>query len=271
MKFLSSLKSSLTKFKTLEKDWTIPLLLAVATSILIYKEINKYKLKLGHNMATEVVLAYRQPFAKLTVLSEGDFTRIEVPRKYLPSSVLRPGDEWKIAQSPLKQDVGASELVLWSAFDIDTQADLPSSQIPHNYRMISVPVDNLISHGSRITAGDKVDLISQASEAEDDGSTFALIQNVTVINVGDRVESLNENDYSLVSLMLMPKEVNLVLHAMQKGKIFLALRNPTDAVTSEEIPIVRDTDYFKAGMRNALQKERNKAIEIFKAGVKVTR
>lgn len=125
-------------------------------------------------------------------------------------------------------------------------------------------------------------------------STVTLLQNVTILAVGTQLGGYVSGDsvvpsasgsggplgidpaikagprrrsdktYKTVTLLVTPLEAQLLVYARSKGSLSMALRNPEDLLTAEELPKITFTDIVKPEFIQKTQKKRNDRIEIYR-------
>ena len=133
-------------------------------------------------------------------------------------------------------------MILWNSLNLHYSYQSASSKIEQGYRAVSIAVDSTSSVSNLIQSGDHVDLITTLElPGESKPSTLTLLQNVTVLSVGDTSYSETQNEsYSTVTLMVLPIEANIISHSGKYGSLSLTLRNPMDAKTIRDVAIVSD-------------------------------
>ena len=104
-----------------------------------------------------------------------------------------------------------------------------------------------------IRPNDHIDIIATFRFPNQEGTdkletvTLTLLQNVAVLAVGQDTDSapsrsLQRQSYSSITLNVTPKEAEILGFAMQKGKLNLTLRNPSDVHVEKDI---QDVDFTK--------------------------
>lgn len=125
-------------------------------------------------------------------------------------------------------------------------------------RALSLSVDLPSSVSGMIRPNDHVDIIGtfrfppDASGAALDTVTLTILQNVTVLAVGQQLGSAaamaagadRARTYSTITLAVIPKEAEMLVFAQQKGTITFTLRNPGDPYIEKSVQNV-NFDYLK--------------------------
>jgi pilus assembly protein CpaB len=118
-------------------------------------------------------------------------------------------------------------------------------------RALSIPVDLTSSVTGHVEPNDHVDILgtfsfpSTKGDPELDMVTLTILQNVTILATGKEVVGAGESlasgntkragGYSTVTILVTPKEAEMLVFAMQKGRLTLTLRNPEDVSTAKDI------------------------------------
>ena len=121
-----------------------------------------------------------------------------------------------------------------------------------------------------IRPNDHIDIIATFRFPNQEGTdkletvTLTLLQNVAVLAVGQDTDSapsrsLQRRSYSSITLNVTPKEAEILGFAMQKGKLNLTLRNPSDVHVEKDIQDVDFTELIK--FINQYNNLRNKGKE----------
>lgn len=248
------------------QTWILPLLAASFGSILIWNGISSYKAKIGHNMKLISVLVSAQALPVGHVLRETDLLVKRVPKKFLPIGAVRRSDQKSVVGKPITRTMAGGEMFLWPSIDTGLGPAGPARRIADGYRGIALTADSVSSVAHAIRAKDHVDIIVTGTfPGNDHPTTLTLLQNVAVLRVGEEGQE-REGEYGVISLMVLPKEVPIIAHAAQHGRILLVLRNPSDDRTPKDLPMVSSGHVMESGFRNSLQEERNRRVEIIRGG-----
>jgi len=243
----------------------IPILLGfVGILILIGNKISR-----DHHQI-EIVIT-NKPMNEGETLRSKNVRLMKVHKELVPLSVLYVSDLRSAEGRKIVRPIPKGAPVQWQDLDISLFPSVPAQKVAPGYRALAVAVDDLTSAGSAIRPGDHVDLISIAQLPNEIGATsMTILQNVTVLSVGDSLSretpGTSSDPYSTVTLMVLPKEVNLIALASKQGELSLSLRNPDDFKTPEDLPMVSTNELIESGFRNSIQSERNRSIEIIRGG-----
>jgi len=226
---------------------------------LIHQGINSYKKKLGMDQAHTEILVSAADLQKGQTITEQVVEIKKIPTQYAPMGVLKPSDLGKIREHALTYSISRGEMIQWNALNLNYSYQSASSRVEPGYRAVSIAVDPVASVSNLVQAGDHVDLITTLEiPGESNPSTLTLLQNVTVLSVGEALYAENQNQsYSTVTLMVLPTEANLINHSGKHGSLSLSLRNPLDVKTIRDVAIVSDNDVVRSAFRNQLQNERD--------------
>jgi len=165
--------------------------------------------------------------------------------------------------------------ILWSdlAGD-DRRGGSLASMITKDDRAVSIPVDMTSSVTGLVEPNDHVDILgtftfpSMKGDPQLDVVTLTILQNVTVLATGrETTRTLFDAmlrggpkrgaSYSTVTLLVSPKEAEMLVFAMQKGRLTLTLRRPDDVGSARDLSSI-NFNYLekKVGEFNDARQER---------------
>ena len=128
-----------------------------------------------------------------------------------------------------------------------------SADIPEGMRVVTVPVDLTKSHSGLIAAGDRVDVLVTYKARDEQGMstrTRTFLEAIKVFATDSRRASEVTKDGEEVkakniSLLVTPEQANLVMLAVNKGQIHLALRHKGDTTVANTQAI--SDSFFEGG------------------------
>ena len=133
-----------------------------------------------------------------------------------------------------RSEIVRGEQVLTSRVHTDEMRATLSYRIPENMRAISIPVGEVTGVSGYITPGDKVDILLTIQDEEiNEGSltTYTLLQNVTVLAIGELPREVEDDESRVVgtvTLMVTPEQAEVLAYSNQQGSFHLSLRSPSD-------------------------------------------
>ena len=221
------------------------LILAIAAAIGAKHIIDTYR---NDMLRTQVRMAFAE-----TNLRAGDALVYEnVKQERIAGKTARVGD---VSWDDLPAMVGRKLVRPVRAGDVLNEADFYksaaemkfTSEVPRNYRAVTIPVDQVAGVAGLIQPRDRVDVLATISyTANSPGGTkaaletFTVLENVTVLaidnhtaeysNLPERLRREGRSTYTSVTLSLTPQEARIVTlcQAMSQGMLTLVLRNPAD-------------------------------------------
>jgi len=136
----------------------------------------------------------------------------------------------------------------WQDFQVKELAmgGMLARMVPDGERALAVAVDATSSVAGMIRPNDHVDILGTFRFPDDSGAngkieatTLTLLQNVTVLGVGQQTSAMGTDDrrmgsYGSLTLSLTPKETELLVFAQQQGKLTFTLRNPREVTMQPE-------------------------------------
>lgn len=142
--------------------------------------------------------------------------------------------------------------IRWSDLEGSEQKGGLASMVKENERALSIPVDITSSVTGLVEPNDHVDILgtftfpSTKGDPQLDTVTLTILQNVTILATGketarNAVEAAvrgatpRSASYSTVTLLVTPKEAEMLVFAMGKGRLTLTLRNPADVSSARDL------------------------------------
>jgi Flp pilus assembly protein CpaB len=134
--------------------------------------------------------------------------------------------------------LSTNEPLLQSKISATTSVEGVSSTIPAGYRAMSVQITDVSGVAGLIQPGSKVDVLFTRPGSMAEATTSTILQDVKVLSTGRTIQTGQTVDprapkSPVVTLVLLPAEAQKLELAKNQGKISLSLRNPLDALQSE--------------------------------------
>lgn len=163
----------------------------------------------------------------------------------------------------LGRDVKRAVPIRWADLQVAGRRKLGGSElarlVPDKLRALAIPVDTTSSVSGMVQPNDHVDIIGSfrfpdsAGQGQLDTITLTLLQNVTILAVGQKLATSRgtpddsasrlaeaSRTYANLTVDVTPKEAEMLVFAMQKGKLTFTLRNPEDPYVEDN---VQDVDW----------------------------
>ena len=187
-----------------------------------------------------------------------------------PSSEIPWKQKDNILNLPVQSYISPDHILVWSDFDVKQVAPGQSGMtaiVRPGFRAVSVPVDTVSSVTGLVRPNTYVDLIGtfRFPDAKGDASmdtvTMTVLQNVKVLACGTDMGTVGAGmsqarSYSTVTLELTPKEVEMIVFAMQKGQLVLSLRSYEDAGINTNLPSM-NWSYFQKNFQQYMKDREN--------------
>jgi pilus assembly protein CpaB len=220
-----------------------------------FQQINQEKRKIMESAVDVDVIRLIHELSAGEKIKESDIEKYTVKR--FAGSTLSSEIPWKqkdnILDLPVRSHLPANRILAWNDFDdriAPGQTGMTAIVRP-GFRAISVPVDTVSSVTGLIRPNNYVDLIGTfrfpdaRGDAALDTVTLTILQHVKVLACGTdmgRISAGMNNpsarSYSTVTLELTPKEVEMIVFAMQKGHLTLSLRSFEESETTGDLQSV---------------------------------
>jgi Flp pilus assembly protein CpaB len=178
----------------------------------------------------------------------------EVPPQFIPAQAVRGAEELRqVIGRKVQYRIKEGDIIQWTDFAVERRGGL-ASLIPASERAFTIDVSMGVQ-GKLLNPNDHIDIISSfalpdpvkaagataaAWRQHSDMVNIVLLQNVTVIAVGDDFQSLTApgeaGSGGSVTVAVTLPEAQLLMFASQHGELGVALRNEEDIET-----VSRDT------------------------------
>ena len=144
-----------------------------------------------------------------------------------------------------------------------------ASQIPKGMRVVTVPVTATTSHSGQILPGHRVDVVCNYRVRSDKGSnqkTSIILQYVKVF-AADSLRDASDADVQEVasknvSLLVTPKQANVLLQAKSMGTLFLTMRSTNDDEEVDNLMIdEKGFDGFDTGIVKTEEDDEEKPVQ----------
>ena len=188
----------------------------------------------------------------------------DVPEQYLMATSIRKGEENTIIGRRVASQIEQGQQLLWSDFELQksSAARALSATVQKGQRAVTIPVDQSGSLAGMLRPGDHVDVLGTFARAQQEFATVTLLQNVLVLATGElrgggegETEPApssgpgNLRTFSNITLSVDPEEAELLVFAMQRGPVNVALRAQDDFETLDDVPEKNFGDIFEQKKR----------------------
>lgn len=205
----------------------------------------------GKYKTVEVVVAAR-PIPAGSVLTAADIGPLSVVERQLRPDAVRSEDFRDLLNRKTLNRLDAGAPIFWS----DIAGGAPGSRglaedIKPGCRAMSINVSGAAAVSGMVRPNDRIDVIgtfsfpSREHPGELELVTLTIIQDVTVLATGNETAktmisgAARSGSYNMVTLEVTPREAEMLVFAEQiKGRLSLALRNPSDVHYETELPRV---------------------------------
>ncbi len=192
-------------------------------------------------------------------LAKANLAVRDVPEAYVHQSSIRKGEENQIIGRPVADKISQGQPLLWSDFELQKSAATRrlSAAVQKGQRALTLPVDQSGSLAGMLRPGDHVDILGTFARAQQDYATVTLLQNVLVLATGE-VRGGGENEessaggtrtFNNITVSVDPEEAELLVFAMQRGPVNVALRSQDDVATFDDVPEKNFGDIFEQKRR----------------------
>lgn len=234
--------------------------IAAGTTVALYGRAVELEASGGEAMHLVVAAA---PIKPGTPLGPTHLQLKKVPKAYVHPAAVMASDREQILGQRVSSKLEVGQVLLWSDFATERQSvgRKLAAAVPKGLRGLTVPVNTSSALGGMLTPGDRVDVIGtfQKSNEGAESSTVTLLQNVTVLAVGSQRDTAGEaregSNAGHVTLAVGLEEAELLVFAMNRGKVGFVLRNTDDIAVVDEIPEKNFSDIFQVEKRVAMMRK----------------
>ncbi|GAC1351632.1 MAG: hypothetical protein NVSMB1_06500 [Polyangiales bacterium] len=213
----------------------IGMVMSIAAVGLMVFYMNRYEQEASGGAKIEVLVAVKALERGKPITDDQLGTR-EIPQAYLDARVIRARDRQKVLGLPAAQNLGVSQALAWTDLIAanDEQRDLSSLVQPGN-RAMPIRLENSETIGL-IRPGDSVDVLGVLNESK---QAVVLLQRVLVLATGLNFSfgaASETRASSVLTLSESLQESQLLAIALEKSKVTVVLRSPTDTGVTEGAP-----------------------------------
>ncbi len=215
------------------------------------KEVAKLKADIRSSQRIASIVVVKRDLPAGTVLQHDDLGLQDFPEGPVRGHAVRREDAHYLLGRKLLRLVERGAPVFWS----DIEGGAPGSRglaedIPQKMRALSINVSGAAAVSGMVRPNDRVDVLGTFSfpaannPAELELVTLTILQDVTVLATGRETAKTfgaanRAASYNSVTLSVTPREAEMLVFAEQvKGRLVLALRNPSDVYFERDLPRV---------------------------------
>ncbi len=215
-------------------------------------EVKAHRASIDQKYRRVYVVTVNKPLPAGSVLTENDLRSLEVVEHQLRHDAVREEQYPALLNRKTLNRLDIGTPIFWS----DIEGGAPGSRglagdIKSGMRAISINVSGAAAVSGMVRPNDRIDVIgtfsfpSPQNPAELELVTLTIIQDVTVLATGTETAKTlatahtRPGGYGMVTLEVTPREAEMLVFAEQiKGRLALALRNPSDVHYESELPRV---------------------------------
>jgi len=245
----------------------VSLLMALLGSALLIVYLRKFEREMSGGEPVEVLMALR-PIERGKMISDDMLTTRSVPLAYVEDRAIKAAERSKVLGLPASVSVFPQQTLMWTDLAITTEDRELSSLIQPGKRAVTVRASTGSddTRGNQlIRPGDYVDVIATLRAELDNGdpSSAVLLQRVLVLAVGSETQNVNSDAKARDSSSLHDKQLTLSLSlpeaqllslALERGRLSVALRPPTDPGTVDDLPDLKTSALRDTKARAELQR-----------------
>lgn len=209
--------------------------LAGLTALMLIQYQNGIQEKQG-NLVSIVVAG--EPLSKGNTLLDGQLRLEEFPEAYLHPEVIREASREAILGQQTARELKAGQPVLWTDLvgNKDGAKTLPMV-VPKGMRAFTIPVEPSHALSGMLEPTYRVDVLLNYQEEGGRRLTKTMLQHVLVLAVDKRLMGSTpekeegdkrQADEDTVTLLVSPRDAELLAHTIDRGTLSLSLRSAED-------------------------------------------
>jgi pilus assembly protein CpaB len=204
------------------------------------------------------VLFVNRDVATDAPLETGWFEVREVPVEFVHPLAAAAADRDLLTAARAAHPLRAGQPLLWSdVADPASFATEMASLVRPNERAVSLRVSEVSGVGRLIRNNDHVDIFGTFDRPDGAVVTVPILQNVTVVAVGQSLHGDSGGDYATLSVSVSPQEAAMLTLAQETGRLTYVLRNNHDWETVPTLQRVSLDDLFEDAKRKIVQDNRD--------------
>jgi len=244
----------------------ISLVMALLGTALLVVYLRKFEREMSGGEPVEVLMALR-PIERGKMLTDDMLTTRSVPLAYVEDRAIKAAERAKVLGLQASVAIFPQQTLMWTDLAITTEDRDLSSLIQPGKRAVAVraATGSDDTRGNQlIRPGDYVDVIAtfRADLENSDPSSAVLLQRILVLAVGSETQNVSNDaktrDSSIqdkqLTLSLSLPEAQLLSLALERGRLSVAVRPPSDPGTVDDLPDLKASALRDTKVRADLQR-----------------
>ena len=244
----------------------VSLAMALLGTALMFAYLRKFEREMSGGEPVELLMALR-PIERGKMITEDMLTTRSVPLAYVEDRAIKAVERSKVLGLQASVAVFPQQTLMWTDLAITTEDRDLSSLIQPGKRAVAVRAATGAddTRGNQlIRPGDYVDVIAtfRADLENSDQSSAVLLQRILVLAVGSETQNVandaktrdsSSHDKQLTLSLSLP-EAQLLSLALERGRLSVAVRPPSDPGTVDDLPDLKASALRDTKVRADLQR-----------------
>ena len=212
--------------------------LALLSAVMLMKYAADLRAELGFDTVVTVVAA-KEAIPTGSVINRAQIRFRRVPSSFVHPNAVREADLDTVLGRKLDVSLRPDQTLLWNDLTGGRAgADRLSELVQPGLRALTIPVDPRFALSGMVQPSDRVDILLTYTNRMEERVTRTVLQNVLVAAVGTEMGTEAETAQARkraerrppnnVTIMVSPEQAELVIYAVDRGKITLTLRGGGD-------------------------------------------
>jgi pilus assembly protein CpaB len=264
------------------------LIVAVILGIVAVLAIMSYvkKIQSKYEGMKEDIAVAAVPIEENTVITADMIMKWSVEKKLKTPDMVTWNQAKDLLNRTVKKSMMRTQAFTWSDIGEEIPKEILAQRVEKGSRALTLSISGQTAVMDMIHPNDQVDLvgtfeiprvetrsvpmpdgrIGKVEVATKEEASFVLLQNVTVLAVGQRYDK--DATGGNLTVVVTPEEAIYLVFASQNGKITSILRNPEDVTDLANIQVINYEKMLDmAALEGLNQKRKQKIIEEIKGGV----
>jgi pilus assembly protein CpaB len=244
----------------------VSLVTALLGTALLLLYLRKFEREMSGGEPVELLMA-QKPIERGKVITEDMLTTRSVPLAYVEDRAIKAAERSKVVGLQTSVALFPQQTLMWTDLAITTEDRDLSSLIQPGKRAVAVRAStgHDDTRGNQlIRPGDYVDVIAtfRGEGGSNDESSAVLLQRVLVLAVGTETQSASSGDKrdnswsrdKQLTLSLSLPEAQLLSLALERGRLSVAVRPPSDPGTVDDLPDLKASALLDTKVRADVQR-----------------
>lgn len=221
------------------------------------KLLREREQQMKKELETSTIIVAKQALLPGDELKDSTVDFVSIPKAGRKPFMITKDEYPSFLYRPITRKLERGEPIISS--DLGTKGEgLSAFAVEAGYRLLTIAVDEVSGVAGLVERGARVDILlsmtlapEQAGPGQKGGVTRMLLTNVLVHETGAGGRAMRRRleergrEYSTVTLVVTPREAQIIAYAQAEGHLSLLLRGPGDASIVDPLPAITVKNVFE--------------------------